>query len=59
MALIAGVVLVAISALINLTLLSYAPFWAILVIAIDVLVIWALTRLAGRRGAPGPVLRRI
>ena len=42
MALIAGIVLAAVSALINLTVLSYALFWAIIVIAIDVLVIWAL-----------------
>jgi len=42
-ALIAGIVLAAISALINFTWLPYSPFWAILLIAIDLLVIWALS----------------
>ena len=41
-ALIAGIVVAAISALINFTWLPYSPFWAILVIAVDVLIIWAL-----------------
>lgn len=39
---IAGIVLAAIAALINFTWLPYAPLWSIIVIAIDVLVIWAL-----------------
>ena len=39
---IAGIVLVGISALINFTWLPYSPFWAILLIAIDLLIIWAL-----------------
>lgn len=39
---IAGIVVAAIAALINFTWLPYAPLWAIIVIAIDVLVIWAL-----------------
>jgi hypothetical protein len=41
-ALIAGIVLAALSALINFTWLPYSPFWAVLVIAIDLLIIWAL-----------------
>jgi len=41
-ALIAGMVVAAVSALINFTWLPYSPFWAILVIVVDVLVIWAL-----------------
>lgn len=41
-ALIAGIVVAAISALINFTWLPYSPLWAILVIAVDVLIIWAL-----------------
>jgi hypothetical protein len=41
-ALIAGIVVAAVSALINFTWLPYSPFWAILVIAVDVLIIWAL-----------------
>ena len=41
-ALIAGIVVAAISALINFTWLPYSPFWAILLIAVDILIIWAL-----------------
>jgi hypothetical protein len=41
-ALIAGIVIAAISALINFTWLPYSPFWAILLIAVDLLIIWAL-----------------
>src|SRR5215213_6862178 len=41
-ALIAGIVVTAVSALINFTWLPYSPLWAMLVIAIDLLVIWAL-----------------
>ena len=40
---IAGIVVAAISALINFSWLPYAPFWAMLSIGVDVLVIWALT----------------
>ena len=39
---IGGVVLCAINALIQLVFLSAYPMWAVLVIALDVLVIWAL-----------------
>ena len=39
---VAGIVVAAISALINFTWLPYSPLWAILVIAIDLLIIWAL-----------------
>ena len=41
-ALIAGIVVAGISALINFTWLPYSPFWAVLLIAIDILIIWAL-----------------
>ena len=41
-ALIAGIVVAAISALVNFTWLPYSPFWAILLIAVDLLIIWAL-----------------
>src|SRR5215203_7070107 len=47
-ALIAGIVVASISALINFTWLPYQPFWAILVIAVDVLVIWALASARAR-----------
>ena len=39
---IAGIVVAALAALINFTWLPYSPLWAIVLIAIDVLVIWAL-----------------
>ncbi|HEY5787765.1 MAG TPA: hypothetical protein VIT65_23630 [Microlunatus sp.] len=38
----AGIVVAALAAVINFTWLPYSPVWAIVVIAIDVLVIWAL-----------------
>ena len=41
-ALIAGIVVASISALIHFTWLPYQPFWAILLIAVDLLIIWAL-----------------
>ena len=31
------------SALINFAFIPYYPFWSILIIAIDVVIIWALT----------------
>lgn len=42
-ALIAGIVFAAISAVINFTWLPYSPFWAIVLIAVDLLIIWALS----------------
>ena len=52
---VAGIVVAAISALINFTWLPYSPFWAILVIAVDLLIIWALasTRAQGQRTQAG------
>ncbi len=38
-----GVILVVISAIANFLTIPYAPFWSILLIALDVFVIWALT----------------
>ncbi|MET9270642.1 hypothetical protein [Kribbella sp. NPDC003557] len=37
-----GIILAALSALANFTFIPYYPFWAIIVIAVDVFVIWAL-----------------
>ena len=37
-----GVVLAVISAVENFLFLPYYPFWAILVIAVDLMIIWAL-----------------
>ena len=39
---IAGIVVAGLAALANFTWLPYSPLWAIIVIAIDLLVIWAL-----------------
>ena len=39
-----GVTLAALSAIVNFFFIPYYPFWAILIIALDVWVIWALTR---------------
>ena len=38
-----GVIAAAVSALINFAFIPYYPFWSILIIAIDVVIIWALT----------------
>jgi hypothetical protein len=48
-----GIVIAALSALANFMFMPYYPFWALAVIALDVLVIWALCRLisADRVGA--------
>jgi hypothetical protein len=47
-ALVAGIVVAALQALSQFMFLPYYPFWAILLIALDVLVIWALANLASR-----------
>ena len=38
----AGIAVAAISAIINFVWLPYAPWWALMIIAVDVLIIWAL-----------------
>ncbi len=38
-----GVIVVGISAVVNFMWLPYYPFWSMLIIALDVFVIWALT----------------
>ena len=47
-ALVGGIVVAALQALSQFMFLPYYPFWAILLIALDVLVIWALANLASR-----------
>ena len=47
---IAGIVVAGISAMVNFSWLPYSPWWALLLIAVDILVIWALATL--RRGSP-------
>jgi hypothetical protein len=39
---VAGMAVAAISAVVNFVWLPYSPWWALLIIALDVLVIWAL-----------------
>ena len=39
-----GVTLAVLSAIANFFFIPYYPFWAILIISLDVWVIWALTR---------------
>ena len=39
---VAGITLAALSALANFLFIPYYPFWAILIIILDVFVIWAL-----------------
>ncbi len=48
-ALVAGIVLAILSALMNFVWLPYYPFWAILIIAFDIAVIWALSTMLGSR----------
>ena len=55
-ALMAGIVIAGLSAVVNFTWLPYSPFWAILLIAVDLLIIWALASAraqskTGRRAA--------
>jgi len=45
-----GIILAVLSALANFTFIPYYPFWAIIVIAVDVFIIWALAA-HGREGA--------
>jgi len=42
---IAGIVVAGVSALINFSWLPYSPLWAMLLIAVDILIIWALATL--------------
>jgi hypothetical protein len=39
-----GIILAVLSAIANFFYIPYYPFWAVLIIALDVWVIWALTR---------------
>ncbi len=38
-----GVILAVLSAMVNFAFIPYYPFWSMLIIAVDVFVIWALT----------------
>ena len=48
---VAGMVVAGISALLNFVWLPYSPWWSLLIIAIDILVIWGL---ANYRREPAP-----
>jgi len=48
-AFVAGIVVAVLSALMNFVWMPYYPFWAILIIAFDIAVIWALSTLLGSR----------
>jgi hypothetical protein len=45
---VAGMIVAAISAILNFVWLPYSPWWSLMVIAIDVLVIWALATYLSR-----------
>jgi hypothetical protein len=47
--LVAGIVVAMVSALLNFVWLPYYPAWAILIIAFDIAVIWALSTMLGSR----------
>ena len=53
-ALMAGIVIAAISAVVNFTWLPYSPFWAILLIGVDLLIIWALASARAQAKATSP-----
>jgi hypothetical protein len=44
-----GIILATLSAIANFFFIPYYPFWSLLIIALDVWVIWALTRSAEER----------
>jgi hypothetical protein len=48
-ALVAGIALAMVSALMNFVWLPYYPAWAIIIIAFDIAVIWALSTILGSR----------
>lgn len=50
---VAGMILAGISALLNFIWLPYSPWWSLMVIAIDVLVIWALANYRREPAAQG------
>jgi hypothetical protein len=52
---VAGMIVAGISALLNFVWLPHSPWWSLLVIAIDILVIWAL---ANYRREPAPQAMR-
>jgi len=51
---VAGIVVAVISAIVNFAFLPHSPWWAILIIAVDVLIIWALTTYLGQPEPAAP-----
>jgi hypothetical protein len=47
-ALVAGVVIAVLSALLNFIWLPFYPAWAVIIIAFDIAVVWALSTMLGR-----------
>ena len=52
-AVVVGIILCALSALANFTFIPYYPIWSLVIIAIDVVVIWALLRYRSEVSARG------
>jgi hypothetical protein len=50
---VAGIIAAAVAAIVNFVFLPYAPVWAVVLIAIDMLVIWALAQYL-RQPVPAP-----
>jgi hypothetical protein len=50
---VAGLIAAVVSAILNFVFLPFSPWWAILIIAVDMLVIWALAQYL-RQPVPGP-----
>ena len=48
-AMVAGIVVAVVSALMNFVWMPYYPFWAVLIIAFDIAAIWALSTMLGDR----------
>jgi hypothetical protein len=48
-AMVAGIVVAVVSALMNFVWMPYYPFWAVLIIAFDIAAIWALSTMLGER----------
>ena len=51
---VAGIVVAVISAIVNFAFLPHSPWWSILIIAVDVLIIWALTTYLGQPEPAAP-----
>ena len=57
-ALVAGICVALVSALASFAFMVYYPFWALAIIAFDIMVIWAMTTLMASRGSGRRPARR-